>query len=448
MSLSQVLAILRARWRAALGLFLLSLGAASTFVALRPAIYQADVPVLIEIQAADVGGGWAPALVASHLATQIEIASGPAVARRALQALQGPGTPAVDQRLTVGQVMAGLHVRPGRDSQVVQLRWQGPEAAQAARVVNALVRAFVEVSLELKTAPARQDAGWVAQQLAHARQALEAAQLRLADGQRRAGVVGPQAQDHELTRLHQLATQMAQAQADTTEAQARRGAAPETSADVMDSPLLTGLKADLARLEARRQEAAAALGPHHPQMERLEAEHAAVRARLAAETTQVLRAVDTRWQTQQLRQRELARALEVQRQRVLALHQDRARIALLEQEVEAARRQFEWLSAQAARTVQQSRLVQSGLLPLVEAAIPDRPLGPTYQQTLGVGAIAGLVLAVAGVLMLELAQRRVRSAQDIVQVTGLPVLAQVPRASRAGPPPSPPRLGRDRGAAG
>ncbi len=41
-------------------------------------------------------------------------------------------------------------------------------------------------------------------------------------------------------------------------------------------------------------------------------------------------------------------------------------------------------------------------------------------------AVAGTLLAVLGALMLELAQRRVRSVDDIIQGVDLPVLASLP----------------------
>jgi hypothetical protein len=51
---------------------------------------------------------------------------------------------------------------------------------------------------------------------------------------------------------------------------------------------------------------------------------------------------------------------------------------------------------------------------------------------LAVGGIAGLLLAVAGALMMELSRRRVRSVDDLTQVTGLRVLASLPAAHAAG----------------
>ena len=448
MSLQQLLSILRARWPAAALILLASLAASLAWSLLRPASYLAQVPVMVDVQASDVGGGYAPALLSSYIATQIDVARSDAVAERAKQLLQSGDASGPDAALTVPALQAGQTVRPARESHIIHMQWRGPDAAQVARVANALARAFVDVSLSLKTGPARQDAGWLEQQVGQAREGMSTAQMRLADYQRSAGIVGGEQSDHELARLNQLATRLAQVQAETTDAQSKQGALGDTLPEVMDSPLVNGLKADLARLEARRQEASASLGPRHPQMERLDAEVASLRARLSAETRRVSGSVEARWHAGQQRERQLAAAMNSQRERVLAINHDRARMALLQQDVDTARRQFEQVSTHASRSRLQSLATQADLVLLSPATAPAEATGPSWRQALAVGGVAGLLLAVAGALMMELSRRRVRSVDDLMQVTGLRVLASLPAAHASGGggrnaalPPSARRLG-------
>ena len=91
MSLLQFFSILRARWAAAGLILLASVAGALAFALLRPATYEARVPVLVDLKANDVGGGYSPALLASYMATQIDVARSDPVAGRALDALHsGP----------------------------------------------------------------------------------------------------------------------------------------------------------------------------------------------------------------------------------------------------------------------------------------------------------------------------------------------------------------------
>jgi polysaccharide biosynthesis transport protein len=63
---------------------------------------------------------------------------------------------------------------------------------------------------------------------------------------------------------------------------------------------------------------------------------------------------------------------------------------------------------------------------LAPAIEPLESTGPTAVQALLVAAVAGMLLAVAGALMTELINRRVRSVEDLTMVTQLPILASVP----------------------
>ncbi len=429
MSLLQFLSILRAR-RAAAALILLAVLALSLAWALvRPERYTADAPVLVDVQSEKVGGGFAPMLVASYMATQIDIARSQRVAQRALDLMQAAGqADASRRREWLQEARERLHVRPARESNIIHVGWSASTPAEAAQGANALARAFVEVALEIQTAPAKQGSGWYETQVEASRRKLEDAQTRLSEFQQRAGIVGTEQVDHEIARLRELSLQLAQVQAQTTDSQSRRGAASETVAEVMQSPLVNALKADLARAEARLQESAATLGPRHPQLLRLQAERDALQGRLAAETRRIAGGIEASYRAGRSREQELNAALQTQRQQVLALNRQRGQLALLQQDVDAARRAFETVSTNASKTRLESLATQTYLTQLAPATEPLEPSGPGLAQILAVAAVAGTLLAVAGALMLEFARRRVRSVDDIILGADLPVLASLPPA--------------------
>lgn len=429
MSLLQFLSILRARWNVALLILLATLGAALAWVVLRPDHYTARAPVLIDIQASDVGGGWAPTLVTSYLATQMDIARSDRVAERVLASLkQLPDDPA-EKRERMKEFQESLEVKPARESNIINIAWTGADPAEAARIANAVAEAYVDVALDLKTNPAKHESAWFDEQVRAARQKLEQAQLRLSEFQQKSGIVSEDQADHEMARLTELSMQLAQVQAQTTDSASKRGASRDTVAEVIQSPLINGLKADIARVEAQVQQASATLGPRHPQMMRLQGELGALRSRLATETSRIAGSIDTTYRAGKARESELQAALNAQRGRVLAVNKDRGQLALLRQDVQSAQRAFEEVSTGAAKTRLQALTTQTNLRLLAPAVEPANPSGPSAKQALAVAAIAGLLLAIAGALLLELANRRVRSIDDIVMATQLPVLATVPAAS-------------------
>lgn len=429
MSLLQFLSILRARRMTAALILLATLAVSVVWVMARPERFSAQAPVLVDVQSEKVGSGFAPALVASYMATQIDIARSDRVAERALDILQADGATPPDagqRREMLRTLQEHLQVKPARESNIIHIVWTAPTAAQAARGANALARAFIEVALEIQTTPAKQGSGWYDTQVQASRRKLEAAQARLSDFQQRAGIVGPEQVDHEIARLRELSLQLAQVQAQTTDSQSKRGVGADTVAEVMQSPLVNALKADLARAEARLQDSAATLGPRHPQMLRLQAERDALQGRLAAEIRRINGGIETSYRSGRARERELNAALQEQRAQVLALNKQRGQLALLQRDVDAAQRTFETVSASASKTRLESLATQTYLTQLAPATEPAEPAGPGLGQVLAVALVAGALLAVAGALMLELSNRRVRSADDIILGLDLPVLASVP----------------------
>lgn len=61
-----------------------------------------------------------------------------------------------------------------------------------------------------------------------------------------------------------------------------------------------------------------------------------------------------------------------------------------------------------------------------EAATPEAPSGPNRLLYVAVAAMAGLFAAVAIVVLMDVIDTRVRSAEDVEEMLGLPVIGRIP----------------------
>jgi polysaccharide biosynthesis transport protein len=440
MSLQQFFSILRAR-RLLAGLILLAtLALALAWIVLRPTHYTARAPVLVDVRTDPVSASaWQGMMMPSFMATQIDIVRSDRVAQRVVEMLRMDKQPKEIERwrdATRGkgssqawfarELQASLGVKPARESNIINISWKGDSAAEAARVANAFAQAYLDISLELKTDPARGYAVWFEDQVKAARQNLATAQAKLSTFQERTGLVSATAADYETARLNELSSQLTIVQGQTTESLSKRGAPRDTVAEVMQSPLINGLRTDMAKLEAKVQEGGAYLGANHPQMQRMQAELGALRSRLATETSRISTSVDTSYQVGKSREHELLGALAAQKARVIGLNKHRGELSLLQRDVESAQKTFETVSASASQSRLQSLTNQTNVMRLAPAVEPLEPSGPTAKQALLVAAAAGMLLAVAGALLAELINRRVRSLEDLSTITRLPILASVP----------------------
>jgi chain length determinant protein EpsF len=433
MSLHQFFSILRARRGTAGFILLVTLALALAWVMLRPATYVARAPVLVDIRTDPTGSTPLQGMVSpGYIATQIDIVKSDRVAEKVASMLPADQQPmlrlaeaARDQpapkQWMVHRIQAALDVKPARESNIINIAWRGRSPSEAARVANAFAQAYLDINLNLKTAPATRYADWFDEQVGGARGRLEQAQAKLSAFQEKSGIISANEQgDYETARLAELSQQLMVAQG------RRRSGGGETSTEVMQSPLVNNMRADVAKLEAKVQEASATMGPRHPQMQRMEAELQSMRARLASESSRIgsVAAVSTR--ASQNRERELQQALAAQRTRVLATNRQRGELSVLQREVDSAQKAFETVSASAAQARLQSVSTQSNVVSLGSAVEPLEPTGPTPLQAMLVALGGGMLLAMAGALLLELLNRRIRSVEDLTMATDLPILGVLP----------------------
>jgi succinoglycan biosynthesis transport protein ExoP len=435
MSLLQFFSILRARRNLAGLILLATLGLALAWVALRPANFTARAPVLVDVRTDPVNTTPLQGMVApSFMTTQIDIVKSDRVAERVVQMLPADQAPlkglreeaqknAAPPAWIAHMLRQRLEVKPARESNIINIAWTGRTPAEAARVANAFAQAYLETSLEIRTDPARKYADWFDEQVKASRDKLQQAQARLSEFQQRSGILSADDRDdYESKRLTELSQQLMIAQG-----RGRGGSAVSSDA----SPLVNNLRQDLARMEAKVGQASASMGANHPQMQQMQAELSAMRSRLAQESSRVGAAGASSAEAGKARERELQAALNEQKSRVLAVNKQRGELSLLQRDVDTAQKAFEAVSASAAQSRLQAMTNQTNVMRLASAVEPLDPTGPTAMQALIVALVAGSLLAVAGALMVELLNRRVRSADDLSTVTQLPILATVPAASSA-----------------
>jgi uncharacterized protein involved in exopolysaccharide biosynthesis len=193
--------------------------------------------------------------------------------------------------------------------------------------------------------------------------------------------------------------------------------------EVIQNPLVNGLKADIARLEAKLQEASVNLGANHPQTKRSQTELASLRNKLAAEINKIHGSIGTSYEVGKRKEEELLEAMEKQKERVLELNRERDQLSVLKGDVEAAQRDFEGVSQRSALTRLESLSVQTNIATLNPATIPISHSKPKILLNMLIATFLGTLLGVGIALMLEIANRRVRSADDLLEVMEVPVLA-------------------------
>ena len=438
MSFKQFLRIVLARkWLVLTLLALVSaVGVATTL--LLPKVFTADAAMIVEMRIDPVLGALAPSLAApSYMATQIDIIKSERVAARVVKMLGVERSPASvaqwrDQtnakipleRYFANLLQRGLQVEPSRGSNVINVSFSAQEPVFAQAAANAFVQAYMDVSVELRVAPARQSAVFLDDQTKVLRTNLEAAQGKLSKFQQDKGIiVSDERFDQENARYQALTAQLSSAQAERVEAGTRsRNSGSESSPDILFSPAVQGLKAQLATAETKLTELSAIVGKNHPSRIQLEAQIGELRQQIAAESRRVSGGTSALSRGSNQKVAELQAMIDEQKKKLQTLRSDRDLEAVIKRDVDTAQRAYEAISSRVGQFSLESQNNQANtrvLSPAVEPLEPSRP-----KVLLGIlgSVVGGLVVGMLAALGWEMIDRRVRDPEDLMVIAGVPVI--------------------------
>jgi succinoglycan biosynthesis transport protein ExoP len=455
MKLGQILMVLRARFGLVFGVLCLVVAVVGTASVLLPKRYVAAVSLVVDTKATDpVTGALLPLqMLPGYLATQIDIIKSHSVALKVVDRLKLADLPAIVDQFREDTDGAGtirdwladrlllqLDVRPSRESSVLDVTYTSVDPHIAADMANAFGEAYVQTNLELKVDPARRRAGWFEDQVADLRKALEAAQQKLSDYQSEHAIVAsaPDRVDLENARLAELATQLVAAQSSMYGAATRQkqmgdavlrdrvGELPE----LIGNQLVQGLKAELVRAEARLADVGSRYGFNHPLYVSAEAERNSLRLKLAAEVETARGGINQNAEIAGRQVTRLEEAVEQQKARVLELNEQRDILAVLTRDVDSARAAYDAAMDRKAHLRLESEINQTDIAVLNPAVPPLKPAYPLLALNLVLAAVLGTALGAGAALLAEASNRRVRARSDLAELCGVPVLAELGRATR------------------
>ena len=345
-----------------------------------------------------------------YLQTQVDILTGPQVARQVVTDLKLATEPSMQKEFqsdtngtgSIEDWLAKIVLRDVKvdttQSSVIRLSYSTSNPEFAARVANAFAQAYVDTMLRLRTEPNKQASTWFNEQLKGLRINLEQAQKRLAQYQQEKGIVSADERyDIENSRLSELVTRVARTQGTGNEAAA----------------------AELARAEASLREMSSDLGPMNPQLLRQKAIVNGLRERLANDTRN---SADELGGSRRARNARLIAAMESQRDKVLQLKVARSELAVLSHDVELAQRAYDDAMQRQMASGLESRASQTNVSILDAATVPNKPTRPRVALNIALSVVVGILLAMTVVYLLEMFDQRVRWLSDLDSDPQVPLL--------------------------
>jgi polysaccharide biosynthesis transport protein len=337
----------------------------------------------------------------------------------------------VGNRLTVEQV--------GR-SYVISLQFLSEDPAKAARIANAMAEEYLASQVQEKYAAADRATKWLSEKIEELRGQVLAAEAKVVEYRSNKNLVNTSTENPLTLQFFQLNTQLALAQAERAEAEARLSQArsmmdssgAETAALVLGSPLMDNLRAQETELMRELSEMSSVYGEKHPVMVNLRSELGSIRSKMQDEVRRIVQNFENEVSVAAAREQELINSMD--RLRGDASRADLAGVELsaLEGEVTTNRDLFTAFLTRFREIVEQQGLEDADAKILSTAVVPNAPSHPKIMLLTTIAFGASLVLGVLLVFLIERwdADYGFRSADEIQATLGARALALVPDLSR------------------
>ena len=441
MSLQQFLLILRARRLALLGVWGTVVVTALVVSLLLPKQYTAEAVIAIDTVKLDPISNlpMSGQLIPGYLATQVDILTSHETALKVVDMLhldqyaeakeqfaEATGGKGSLRDWLADNLLKNLDVKPSRESNAITLSYTSPDPAFSSALANNFVEAYKQVIIDIRTSSAQQNNLFFRKQIDELQKKLEQAQGALSAYQQQEGIVATdERMDIETQRLAEISSQLVAAQTQSIDANSRSQNQQGVAPDVLNNPLIQQQKSIVAQLDGKFRQIAAKEGPNHPQYQQAQAELGAARAQLANLIKQYTAGLSSSAENAEQRMAQLQQAQAEQKRRVLQLKEQRARLDILQRGVDNAQRIYDLAMQKLAESAMESNSDATNVAVLKAAPEPTKHSKPKLLVNLILALFLGGLLGTGFALLLELQDRRIRSAADLEQLLKLPVLADL-----------------------
>ncbi|MGC8917636.1 MAG: GumC family protein, partial [Thermoanaerobaculum sp.] len=350
-------------------------------------------------------------------------------------------TAADDEQVVAGfasKLLGNLEVSPIRDTRLVEIAYVAESPDLAARVANAFAEAYIEWGLEKRSATVGRASGFLASQIEALKREIQDKEAQLQAYSRRTDIVALDPNSNvTLQRLEGLNRDYVQAVSERIQKEAKYkellNSPDEAAADLVSGGLVGQLRAEQMKLEREYATRLNTFKPDWPAMQELQAKIEKGRQHLenVVKETVANAREQAKAEFQAALRREQGLAEELARQKAEAMKLNSAAVEYnnLKVEVSTRRGLLDELLRKQAETEVSARMGEareSNVLVVDRALPPKDHFRPSLVRNAGFGLVLGLMLGLGAVFLVEYADRRVKTPDEVERVLPYPILAAVP----------------------
>jgi len=345
------------------------------------------------------------------------------------------GKPSVDDReflsreALVGGFMGSVTVEPIRDSRLVKVSVSNANAAQAARIANAIAQSFIALGMERRGQSSVYAKTFLEDQLKGTKAKLEESERTLNAYARTNSILTLDEKTNVISQTYtDYSAALGRLEQDRLKAEALYTAVaanPESASQVLESKTVQAYKEQKAKIEADYLSNLAVYKPEFPKMQQLKAQISELDTRIKAEVASVLVSIRGQYEAAKKQEDQVRALLQGTRKEVLLTQDKSVDLNLLKRELDTNRQLYDGLLQRLKEVGVTSGVASNNISIVDQASTPLFPTSPNLMKNAGIGLLAGLLLAVGFIFMREQMDDSIHQADEIEAKLGLPLLGMI-----------------------
>lgn len=329
----------------------------------------------------------------------------------------------------------GIDVQPVRNTKLADVFYTHKKPEVAQLVADALVQAYIDETLDIKTSTARNALQWMTAKAEDEQKKLEASEQSLQKYMRDNDIVTV---ENKLTvlpeRLSSFSKELSEAQTKEKEHEAiyrqieRAGKdykALETIPLFADNAVLRQLRTQLVASEQKVRELSAKYGEKHPAMQQALEEQRVLQRERRAEIDRITSSARNAYELAKSKVRDITTMMNEAKAELLNTNERFVQYSILNRTKEMNRTVFEALSSSIKKTDVTTQSMDIKIWATKKAELPKFPSKPNKRMYLLVGLVAGLGGGLGLIFFLDYLDNTAGSAKEIEERYGLTVLGSV-----------------------
>jgi capsular exopolysaccharide synthesis family protein len=334
------------------------------------------------------------------------------------------------------KLQENIVVEPILNSRIVAISFLSPNREFSALVANAVAKAYLEETLEMKTEATRRTLGWMTKKAEEERRKLEASEQKIQDYMHANNLVTLENRVAVLPeQLSQVGTELVHAQSRREEMEAlynkvknvaNNPAVAETIPAIASDPALRTLQTQILVAEQNIMQLSGTYGKKHPAMIKARSDLNVLKEKKAQEIKRVVASIKNEYELARSAENTLTAKMRRNKSEAQRVNESFVQYQALNRELETNQKLYDALQVKIKeQSITGENQPAVNFWIVEKARVPIKPATPRKVVNALMGLVVGLFGGIGLAFIIEYLDNTIKDAEETEAALGVPVLGTV-----------------------